>query len=275
MGQNYRFQLLAPSHSRTNSSVGRTKVDDVTYRKHLSSMQKLRGRVYLKDGAIQPWELDEDGHFEMRGDDRSWHFILLDDSDQAIGCARYLLHSNTISYDRLRVSQSFLARSAEWAAKVRHAVESDLRTARSEGFSYVEIGGWALAEEWRNTKAALEILVASYALAGLWGGCLGSCTATVRHGSSSILRRIGGASMGVDGCTLPPYEDPQYGCFMELLKFDSRFPEPRFLPLINQLRTQLSTATAIRATGVQDWKKVPELSARPFAGLRLSPAGFY
>ena len=84
-----------------------------------------------------------------------------------------------------------------WGAKVREAVEIDLALAREKGFAYVEIGGWALTEEWRSTRAALEILVGSYALAHLWGGCLGACTATARHGSSSMLRRIGGSPLRV------------------------------------------------------------------------------
>src|SRR3569833_953887 len=114
MGQNYRFQLLAPSHSRINHSVGRTRIDEPAYFKYLSSLQKLRGRVYLKDGAIKPWELDEEGRFEMRGDDRSWHFVLLDESDQAIGCARYLLQTKTKTNNQQRDRQTSQARSTEW-----------------------------------------------------------------------------------------------------------------------------------------------------------------
>jgi len=272
MGQNYRFQLLAPPHARNGSAFGRTKSNDQAYRRYLASAQKLRGNVYLKDGAIQPWELDDEGRFHMRGDEQSWHFLLIDDSDEVIGCARYLVHANTVSYEKLRICHSALAKDPQWRDKVRLAVEEDLRLARTEDFSYVEIGGWALSEEWRNTKAALEILVASYALAHLWGGCVGSCTATVRHGSSSILRRIGGSSLYAAGQPLPPYEDPQYGCFMELLRFDSRSPAQRFLPLINQLRSKLSGATAIRAGGPQDWKKLPaEVGSRQVNLLRWVP----
>ena len=269
MGPNYRFQLLAPPER--NSSFGRSKVDEHLYYHFLSSMQKLRGKIYLKDHAIQPWQLDDEGRFAMPGDERSWHFLLLDETQEVIGCARYLVHSNTVPFERLRISHSALANDKTLGPKVRLAVESDLRLARAHGMSYVEAGGWALAEEWRGTRAALEILVASYALAHLWGGCLGSCYATVRHSSSSILRRIGGSPLEVKGETLPPYEDPHYGCRMELLRFDSRTPAPRFVPLINLLKAKLAGSVAICADRTPAWKPMVSDLAR-FGVFHAAPA---
>jgi hypothetical protein len=128
----------------------------------------------------------------MRGDERSWHLLLLNQAREVIGCARYLVHPASVPFDRLRIGQSALARDQGWRRALGDAVESDLQETRQQGFSYLEVGGWALSEEWRGTRAALEILVGSYALSHLWGGCIGSCAATVRHGSSSMLRRIGG-----------------------------------------------------------------------------------
>jgi hypothetical protein len=87
--------------------------------------------------------------------------------------------------------------------------------------------------------------VGSYALGQIWGGCVGSCTATIRHSSSSMLRRIGGESFTVGDETLPAYDDPNYDCRMELLRFDYRSPAKRFLPLIHQLKTTLSRSTVV------------------------------
>ncbi len=251
MQQNYRFQLLAPPETPSGGAFGRPNINEQLYDQFLTGVQKLRGRVYLKDGAIQESELEEDGRFCMPGDKRSWHFLLIDNAQKVIGGARYLVHPNTVPFDQLRIHHSALAKDQKWAAKVRSAVEQDLRVARERGYSYVEIGGWALAEEWRGTRAALEILVASYALAHLWGGCLGACTATARHGSSSILRRIGGSSFQLNGETLPAYEDAQYGCQMELLRFDCRTPAPRFAPLIAQLRAKIAGVSILRPAGTQ------------------------
>ena len=257
MQQNYRFQLLAPPDIPNGGTFGRPQTNKQLYDHFLASVQKLRGQIYLKDGAIQEAELDDDGRFCMAGDKRSWHLLLVDGSHRVIGCARYLVHPNTVSFEQLRARHSGLAKNPDWAAKVRHAVEQDLAIARSHNLSYVEIGGWALAEEWRGTRAALEIVVASYALAHLWGGCLGSCTATARHGSSSILRRIGGASFQFAGDSLPPYEDPQYGCQMELLRFDYRTPCQRFASLIGQLRSKLASASILRGTEKRTWQASP------------------
>ncbi len=213
--------------------------DEQLYGHYLASMQRLRGRVYLKDNAIKPCDLDRDGRFHMHSDEQSWHLLLVDETNEVIGCAKYLVHSSSVPYHRLRISQSALARDLSWADRVRSAVEVDLKRAREEKLAYVEVGGWALAEEWRGTRAALEILVGSFALGQLWGGSLGSCTATVRHSSSSMLRRLGGASFELGGEALPSYDDPEYGCTMELLRFDYRTPAQRFLPLIDQLKGTL------------------------------------
>lgn len=257
MGQNYRFQLLAPPQPSVEA-FGRTRSSEQLHRHYLSEMQKLRGRVYLNDGAIQACEVEEDGRFVMRGDEQGWHLLLIDDEKQVIGCARYLVHPNIVEFESLRISHSALAKDAKYGPLVRRAVEADLANARQKGFAYVEIGGWALAEEWRGTRAALEILVGSYALAHLWGGCLGACTATVRHSSASMLRRIGGSPLVVDGQELPAYNDPQYDCQMELLRFDCRTPGPRFTPLIGQLRAKLEHVVAITPNASHDWKFLPE-----------------
>jgi hypothetical protein len=234
-------------------------------------MQKLRGSIYLKDGAIKPWELDDERRYQMHGDEQSWHLLLLEDRKNVIGCARYLVHPSDVSYDRLRISHSTLANDPAWGGKVREAVEADLRRIREARLSYVEVGGWALSEEWRGTRAALEILVGSYALGQLWGGCMGSCTATVRHSSSSMLRRLGGQSFQIAGQDLPSYNDPEYDCTMELLRFDYRSPAPRFLPLIGQLRTTLSRAPIVTAGAEPFSVRLREFIPEHAGRLRFTP----
>jgi hypothetical protein len=264
MQPNYRFQLLAPPEIPPGATFGRQHTSKQLYDHFLAAIQKLRGRIYLKDGAIQEPELDDEGRFSMPGDKRSWHLLLIDASQRVIGGARYLVHPNTVSFDQLRVRHSGLAKDPAWGAKVRHAVEQQLALARAHNFSYVEIGGWVLSEDWRGTRAALETVVASYALAHLRGGCLGACTATARHGSSSILRRIGGASFRFEEEVLPPYEDPQYGCQMELLRFDYRTPSSRFAQLIGQLRSKLAGASVLQGIEKRAWHASPAWSvSRP------------
>jgi hypothetical protein len=247
VGRHYQFQILGPKFATYEPAFNDFTVNEALYRSQLDALQRLRGRLYMDDGAISEECLDREGRFRMCGDEEAWHLLLTEGDNNLIGCARYLVYPNTVPYTFLRVRHSALARDPRWAHKVRAAVEADLRLARQRGLLYVEIGGWALAEEWRMTKAALETAVGSYALGRLWGGTLGSCTATIRHGSASILRRLGGSSLAANGETLPAYFDPRFGCMMELLRFDYMTPARRIAPMIEVIEAQLAGLEVVTA----------------------------
>ena len=78
------------------------------------------------------------------------------------------------------------------------------------------------------------------------GGGVGITAATRRNHSSSILRRIGGRALVTDGVELPHYYDPQYTCEMEILRFESELPNPRYEVWIEEIRAHLQTATVVR-----------------------------
>ena len=246
MPSQYAFQILAPH--RASRCERFSKVEDgVRHNRLLRSLQRFRGQIYLEDGAIKAADLDGDGALRMRGDDEAWHLLLIDSNENVIGCARYLMYSNTTPFESLWISRSALAQDPLWASHVRKAIEADLNLARARNQVYVEIGGWALKQEWRCTRAALEIAIGSFAMGSLWGGAVGACSATFRHGSASILNRLGGGRLHCEGLELPSYYDPQYGCMMELLRFDHASPEKRFEPLLRQLTKTLSQAQLITA----------------------------
>jgi hypothetical protein len=167
-------------------------------------------------------QLTPDGRHEAPADLESWHILAVDGDGRVGGCARYLPHGNGIPFQELAVAKSALARDPVWGDALREAVNAEMALARHLGVPYVEVGGWALGHELRNTTAALHIALSTYALARVLGGCIGIGTVTQRHFSSTILRRIGGASLRGAGCELPAYYDPAYGCMMEILGFDSR-----------------------------------------------------
>jgi hypothetical protein len=187
--------------------------------------------------AIKPWEVD--GGYPMPGDELSWHFLLTDDEDNLIGCVRYLVHPRAISFNKLLIAHSFMASNADGQDKVQEAVEADLKLAHEQQLSYIEIDGWALEEEWRGTSAAL-------------------------HSSSSILRRTGGASFQVRGEVIPPYEDPGYGCQMDLLRFDSRLPARRFIPLISQVEKNWQRPWRLCAATTRTLRTLSSNSRRAF-----------
>jgi len=250
----YRLQILAPSNLDGVGIIGTIKQDPAAHAACMSSMQMLRARTYLQDGAIQPWQIDEQGRHRVAEDERCWHFLLVNDEQTVIGCARYLLHPHTASFADLKLAHSPLAHNSQWASHLQSSVEADLCAVRQQNLHYAELGGWAIAEDYRNTRAALEIMLGTYAFGALVGHCIGSCTATVRNNSSSILRRIGGASYANAGIELPCYPDVHYGCTMELLRFDSRQPATRFQPLVEDMKAKLVLSPVLQAASVAQEK---------------------
>ena len=129
-----------------------------------------------------------------------------------------------------------------WGEGFRASIGAELESARGAGFAYVEVGGWALDPAVRGTSEALKSVLATYALAQLQGGAIGVSTATERNGSARILRRLGGRPLEWAGSEIPPYFDENYGCAMEILRFDSRYPTPRYIPMI--LRAEIGPYAA-------------------------------
>lgn len=244
IGLNRKFVLLAPGrlYSTLFSDVS---VDPGWHRRLLISVQKLRGRVYLQDGAIEPWQLSVDGRHAQAADYKSWHLLTMDENEDVLACTRYLPHHHNVSFAELTVSHSALGQSEMWGQTLRAAVESELRIAKQRRCAYVEMGGWAIHESLRCSTEAVRMVVTAYGLARLLGGALGISTVTTRHSSSSILRRIGGGSLRAAGLELPPYYDPQYNCQMEILRFDSEFPNPRYTGCIEECRAYLRNVAVV------------------------------
>ncbi|SRR5581483_9615683 len=259
-----RIVLLAPSSSQVPDAFARPEVNRAQHERLLKEMQRLRGEIYLADGAIQPWQLTADGRHRQGADERAWHVLALNQHGRVCGCLRFLQHKPGVSFQEMNVRHSALAICDRWGGRLERAVEAELRLARDSKLFYAEVGGWAIAEDRRCTSEALRIALSTYGLAMLLGGSLGITTATVRHGSSSILRRIGGRPLVWDGAALPPYYDPQYRCEMELLRFDSRSPEPKYSSWVAELQEQLTLATVICARGSSfNWRSLASPLSTP------------
>jgi hypothetical protein len=214
-------------------------IDPRRYESILADMQRMRGRIYLEDGAIGHQQLGSDLRHRSPADNESWHLLTLDQRGFVSGCVRYREHRNTVSFQDLGLRNCALAECSQWGVKLKAAVESDLAAARRQEISYVEVGGWALAKERRCTGEALRTALATYGLAQILGGCVGIATATVRNSSSSILRRIGGGALEIGGEKLPGYYDPKYNCQMEIVRFTSSSPNPRYWRWIDQISADL------------------------------------
>jgi hypothetical protein len=237
--------LLAPTGGLIPDSFRRRYVDRSKHASWLSEAQRLRGSVYLADGAVQPSQLSEDGRHVQRADSDSWHVLAVNASGAVQGCARYRHLVGNVGFDDLGVRESWMARCEQWGGSLRAAVESEIVRAKQRGRAFSEVGGWAIAPEKRCKSEALRIAMATYSLAQILGGCVGISTATERHHSSAILRKIGGRSLECDGTELPPYYDPQYRCQMEVLRFDSSLPDSSCRRWVEVLSERLADATVV------------------------------
>jgi hypothetical protein len=211
----------------------------------LARMQRFRGEVYLRDGAIQPAELTSDGRHILSVDAQSWHVLSLDRDGKVVACLRYLEKRHAQGLNDLWVRHAALAACPVYGSQFRSAIELEILRARQMRMGFGEVGGWAVAETHRGTMEPLRIILATYGLLQLLGSSLGVATATFRHASASILRRIGLTSLLSDGQALPPYYDPSYGCQMEVLQFDSRSPNPKYHEQVMDLSARLTDAPVI------------------------------
>ncbi len=238
-----RLVLVAPPDITLPDSFKNVTTDGARHSDLLHEMQRLRGSIYLQDGAVQRDQLTTDGLHRTPEDDRSWHLLMLNAMGKVSSCVWYMEHNEAASFEQLRVRSCGLARLDAWRDRLVNAVESELKRARAEGLRYAEVGGWAVAKESRCTSEGLLLALAAYSLGRTLGGTLGLTTATVRHSSSTILRRLGGSLLGSDDLTVPPYYDPKYNCEMELLRFDSRRPNAKYGGLIELLGRRLGNVS--------------------------------
>ncbi len=209
-------------------------------------MQRFRGTQYAADGAVRPDQLESDGRHCQSTDPEAWHILLLDgNSDEVLACSRCVARYGAVPFRSLGLAHSALAICDVWGRKFRMEVERGIAEAARQGFGSGELGGWAVSPDLRCSTEVLRNALSMWALLGLLGIRFSFTTATRRHCSASILRRIGGNTFTVDGEEIPHYYDPQYGCEMEALYFE--VPGPRFEPWVRELQRVLATAPVLCA----------------------------
>ena len=240
-----QFVVLPPAGLRVPRIFRRIEFDDQRHSRLLAGMQRLRGKTYLDDGAIRREDLTPDGRHQTPADEHAWHVLSVDGDGKVQTCLRYLDETNSSSFRGLWVSHAAMAHCPRQGWKLRKAVESTMQRARDTRLGFGSVGGWAAAPEERRTLAPVAIILATYGLLELLGGCIGLATATFRHHSATILRKIGLNPLSWRGTALPAYYDPQYGCEMEILEFDSGRPNPKYRDAVEQFTAALSLAPVI------------------------------
>jgi hypothetical protein len=218
------ISLLFPGNLIPSPGFQRVRTHGAEHQRLLGDLQRFRGRIALEEKAISPWQVTSDGRHVQPADDSAIHLVGTDYAGEVVSCMRYLPHRNTTHWTKLMVFHTPLAADERWRPVLEEAIVTELERARCLNYSYVEMGGWVIARELRRSLEAARMVVTAYALARFQGGALGITTATTKHGSSSVLRRLGGRSLCALGTELPVYYDPQYECEMEILRFDSSRP---------------------------------------------------
>jgi hypothetical protein len=236
--------VLPPSRLVVPKQFRCLEVNNRRYDDLLAEMQRFRGASYRDDGAVRPDDLTADGRHMAAADDLGWHVLSVDEEGRVCACLRYLEEGGAEDFDDLCVRDAALVDSP-MGRPFRREVERQMAEARRMHLRFGEVGGWAVAEDRRGTREPLRIVLATYGLLEILGGCTGVATATFRHHSTSMLRRIGLTSLCIDGVELPPYFDPNYGCQMEVLSFDSRFPNPKYRNWVSEFASSLTGAPVI------------------------------
>jgi len=213
----------------------------------VATVQRFRGGVYVRDGALHLGQLSNDGRHETPEDVRAWHLLMLDEHRRLTACLWYMEHPEPCSFEDLRIKSCPITLMPEWRGVIQRSIADDLGRARAEQVAYAEVGGWAAEKQHRCCSDGLLLILSTFALSRVFGGALGVTTATMRHSSAAILRRLGLSYLSDGSTTVPPYFDEGYGCQMEMLRFDTRRANPRYEGLIRLLGEQLENLLVLTA----------------------------
>lgn len=266
-----RTNLILAPHSVDAGLFTTTVTDCSTHAHRLAEAQKLRGEVAVEVGAVDRSQLTEDGRHIQSADEHSWHLLTLDTDGRVAACARYTPHANDAQFEDLAVSESTLAKCDRWGLALRRVVEEDLRQARRRGCSYVELGGWVMAQALRCTSEALKTLTTAYAFAQLCGGDLGITTATTRSCSAAILKRMGCERLRHCGAELPVYFDERYHQELEVLRFDALRPNPKYRKWIDACRAHLPHVPVICRGTADGRERIESYLRRPMNTFAIRP----
>jgi hypothetical protein len=237
--------LVAPLQVSGFDTFKNVTNDTTRNRQLIREMQRLRGSIYLDEGNVKRHELTTDGRHQTAEDDKSWHLLMTDEKGRVRSCALYLEHEDPASVQDLRLKNCPLVKRAESRQKVKFAVESAMTEARRAGLKFAELGGWAISKDRRGTPEGLMMALATYGLSRMLGGAIGITTANVAHSCSSILRRLGGSYLEFEGAPIPSYFDPKYNTEIDLLRFDSRYPSPKYAELIDMVMAKLARVSVV------------------------------
>lgn len=239
--------VIPPLFRSTDSDwvIGERFSGPADHKAAVSEVQRFRGRIYIADGAIPASALDEEGRHYQEFDFENYHLCLMDPEQRIRGCFRLRLHDPATEIRDLRLHNVIERMPSGLAALCHGALTSLFVLSRREQIRIGEVGGWAVDQEFRHRRAMTLLPFAAWSLYQILGNAIVLASATNRHHSSAILKRIGGFALMHGDEQLPRFMDEFHGCEMELLGFDSRRPHPKYEKIVAELKRFLLTKTHI------------------------------
>ena len=136
--------LLAPADCLIPASLTRRYFGLDRHAHWLNEVQRVRGKIYLEDGALQASQVSAEGRHVQAADYDSWHLLVVNGNGDVQGCARYRHLTGNVGFDDLGVRESWLARCDRWGSSLKAAVQSEIARAKQSGAAFSEVGGWAI-----------------------------------------------------------------------------------------------------------------------------------
>src|SRR5947209_8749236 len=90
------FVLIAPPGAALRSFSGEITPSDKLYGHFITELQRLRGRIYVEDGAVDTSDLEADGRHVSSLDVKSWHLLTVGRDGSVLGCTRFRQHSPSV-----------------------------------------------------------------------------------------------------------------------------------------------------------------------------------
>lgn len=231
--------LLAPAGAPVEAFANVTR-DATAHEAMLHRVQRLRGEVYVDDGAAPEQLLDASGRHVAADDPLRWHIVLLDPEDAPIACVSLRLHMADARPEEVTVYElAHLADDDTFAPRLHRALGDVIDLARSEQVHFGEAGGMAVSTRVQHVGLGLVMSLAGWSLCRVVGHHIGVSGAGVRNGISSIHQRSGAWRLHDHEEALPQVLHPVFQDPIEVLGFDTRKPSDKCQPRLAALAEHL------------------------------------
>jgi len=204
----------------------------------LSAIQKLRGTVYVADGALSTSALDVEGRHISEDDEHSYHLVLW--NGQIEGCMRIRVYEQPPEASALRVYDLVRRMPEEIIPRYHTALCDFIQQWHARGYLIGEAGGWAVGSNYKGSTISLVLPLADWAFSRMQK-LVHLASSTQRNGSADMLRRLGGWRLSLGEEELPPFYDSAYQCQMELQGFCADILNPQFEPAVEDLKLLLES----------------------------------